>query len=177
MNFNKLSFLSLLCLVLFSSCNKDDDAYIGTWTLSSCDVTKITTITNNNSGETTSDESIIGVGEDIDYTITLSATSFSSDGDMNLNVTGTDLDGPISEVENYSITDNNGTVRRIGQQLTFLPDVSVVGLDPLLALSITYSYEVKNEQLFLTLNTETDTPVLGINTYFKQDLEYVFDKQ
>lgn len=177
MNFNKLTLTTFACILLLFSCNKDDDSYIGTWTLSSVDVIKNTKVSNTASGEVVSDESIVGVGEDIDYTLTLSTGSFTSDGSMKLAITGMDLDGPITDEEEYSITDNTGTLTKIGNRLTFLPGATSFGLDPLLTLGLVYEYEVKNDQLILISSVDTDTPAFGITTKFNQDLEYIFDKQ
>ena len=183
----KLLFTSIL-LALFISCESDDDtntpvdqdSLIGTWEMISLNVD---TDFSGNLLEVPITSSTTSVGENFDYVLTFTETTYNASGSYDIVTTGTVNGVPLDE-ERETITDANesGTYEFVDGELIIdgaLVDVEDVTSE-LEGAEIDPNFEAtlnSNGELVIEQRGEISVDVEGVPLDIEYDSRVVFRKQ
>ncbi|WP_136467957.1 hypothetical protein [Flagellimonas onchidii] len=181
-------FLSLAVTLLFISCNKDEDttpvdseSLIGTWSLISLDAD--IDLDTDFSGLSIK-SSTKSVGENFDYTLTFTETTYAVEGGYDLVTTGTVNGEPLDPQTNtiddldttgtYEFSEDSNSITIDGQLYNFdLDDIdtSEVSLDQ--DISLVFD---KDGNLVMTENQQATISEDGITLSYTADIVAVFER-
>jgi hypothetical protein len=185
-NFKLLSIA--IVITLFVSCSDDDETttpvdqenLVGTWQMISLNVD---TDISGNFSDVPITSSTSSVGENFDYTITFTETTYSSSGSYDIVTTGTVNGVPLDE-ERETVTDANesGTYEFVDGELVI--DGSLVDLEEanseLEGVEFDPSFETflnSNGELVIEQNGEVTLEIEGAPLDVEYDSRVVFRKQ